>query len=236
MKTMIRALLVATSFACVGLSGLPSQACLRAMEEPMPKQQNVAMQIAQAEQALDDGQLGNAAGAVLRNFPAIRAAKPGADPLQNRGLRIMALASARSDGALATGPALVTTSAWRGADDAQKRANLEWSVATLRAMNALRKNDASLQADLGEALAKLPATQQESLQILTKLANEDLIGSPHAFAALARLRLAAGDATGSAEAVKKCEGMASSPAICQPKKPAAAPAPPSKPVAAADRA
>jgi hypothetical protein len=147
----------------------------------------------------------------------------------------MALASTRADGALSGGPALVSTSTWRGADDAQKRANLEWSVTTLRAMNALRKNDASLQADLGEALSKVASSQQEALQVLTKLANEDLIGSPHAFAALAKLRLAAGDANGSAEAVKKCEAMSSSPSICQPKRPAA-PAQPSKPVAAADRA
>lgn len=231
MNRMMRALLVASSLACVGLSGLPSRACLRAMEEPTPKPQNVAAQIAAAEQDLENGNFANAAATVLRNFPAIRNAAAGTDPLQNRSLRIMALASTRTDGALTSG-------SWRGTNDAEKRASLTWSVNALRGLNALRKNDASLQADLGEALARAPGGQTEAMQILSKLASEDLIGSPQAYAALATLRLAAGDSNGSAEAVKKCSAMTTTPNICAPKKVAAPqPAnPPSKPVAAADRA
>jgi hypothetical protein len=40
------------------------------------------------------------------------------------------------------------------------------------------------------------------------------MGSPHAYATLAKLRSERGDATGSAQAVKRCEDMARNQSIC----------------------
>ncbi len=186
-----------------------ASACMRAMEEPEKKDDTPRL-VAQAEQSLDAGKFAVATATMLKKFPALKGMSDKAEvaPLENRALRIVALASTRSDGAFG-----VAT----GAPAQRQKANLEWSVAVLRKMNVSRPGDASLQADLGEALSKLPGGQKEALTLLAKLAQDDLIGSPHAYAALSRLQSEAGEAQKSADAVKRCEGLTSTPAICQPK-------------------
>ena len=201
---------VASSFGTMDAS-----ACLRAMESPAerPDKPDAPHLVAQAEQALDAGKLAVATNTLLKQFPTLRVAltrKDAADHLENRAMRIVALASVRSAGAFGV---------MGGQGDQKKKSNLDWSVGALRKLNAARPDDASLQADLGEALARTPATQKESLEILSKLATDDLIGSPHAYAALATLQAAAGDASKSADALKRCQGMTSTPAICQPAPP-----------------
>ena len=215
--------------AAAVLGTVDASACLRAMESPAerPDKPDAPHLVAQAEKALDANKLAVATASMLKTFPAIRVAQKPAHVarkdevghLENRALRIVALASVRSAGAFGVSS---------GAPEAKKKANLEWAVAVLRKLNAARAGDASLQADLGEALAKSPATQKEALEILGKLANDDLIGSPQAYAALAKLRAANGENEKSAEAVKRCEGMTSTPSICQPgsAKPATPPAVP----------
>lgn len=210
--------------AAAVLGTVDASACLRAMESPAerPDKPDAPHLVAQAEKSLDANKLAVATASMLKTFPALRVALTRKDEvghLENRALRIVALASVRSDGAFGVSS---------GAPEAKKKANLEWSVAVLRKLNAARAGDASLQADLGEALAKSPATQKEALEILGKLASDDLIGSPQAYAALAKLRAANGENEKSAEAVKRCEGMTSTPAICQPgsAKPATPPAVP----------
>ena len=56
-----------------------------------------------------------------------------------------------------------------------------------------RPNDPTVQADLGEALSKTEGGRAEGLKILQGLAQKDLMGSPHAYAALAKLRSQSGD-------------------------------------------
>jgi hypothetical protein len=165
--------------------------------------------IARAEKALNEGQFTLAAVGVLQVFPHIRSAPAANGSLTSRALRIMALASVRTDGALTAGDA------WRGTTAEEKSANVEWAITTLRALNKLRAKSPSLQTDLGEALAKVSKHHDEALKLLGGLADKDLITSAHGYAALAKLRETAGDKTGRDAAMKRCEAMAKSPGVCR---------------------
>ena len=92
---------------------------------------------------------------------------------------------------------------------------------SIREIDAKRPNDPTVQADLGEALSKLPHGQAESLKILSGLAQKDLMGSPHAYAALANLKSIKGDASGAEAALKRCEEMSKAKGVCKASKPAA---------------
>ena len=183
---------------------------------PIEPQQNVkpspVMEVAAAEKALDQNQPLIAARKILGSFPTVRAEEAGKDPLRTRALRVFALAAVRADGGLALG----------GNQTWTRTANLEWAVQALREIDQKRPNDPALQADLGEALAMLPHTTAEAFGLLDGLAQKDLMGSPSAYAALSHLRAEKGDANGATVAMKRCEGMAQTPAVCvQPAKTAA---------------
>jgi Flp pilus assembly protein TadD len=179
--------------------------------EPSPQKPTPVQEIARAEKALEGGQNLVAAKAVLATFPRVRAATAGANPLETRALRVFALAVVRSNGALNEKSAgLGAQAEWT------PNANLEWAVQSLREIDAKRPNDPTVQADLGEALSKLPRGQGEALTILQGLAQKDLMGSPHAYAALAKLRSEKGDLAGAEAAIKRCEEMSKSPGVCKP--------------------
>ncbi len=116
---------------------------------------NSAQLVAKAEQSLSDGNYGVAAARAVRAFPALELVKPGQLPLADRALRIVALASVRSNGGV--GPTASQTT-----DGAERGANLQWSIVALRGLNDKRPNNPSLQTDLGEALAKVPSLHAEA--------------------------------------------------------------------------
>lgn len=183
--------------------------------DPTPQKPTPVQEIARAEKALESGQNMVAAKAVLSTFPRVRAATAGANPLETRALRVFALAVVRSNGAVNEKTAGVASQGeWT------PNANLEWAVQSIREIDAKRPNDPTVQADLGEALSKLGHGQKEALEILQKLAEKDLMGSPHAYAALARLRTDKGDSAGAQAAIKRCEEMSKSPGVCKPGSPA----------------
>lgn len=187
----------------------------RTPQKPTPVQE-----IARAEKALESGQNLVAAKAVLGNFPRVREVTAGANPLETRALRVFALAVVRSNGVVNEKTARVGSKVeWTPG------ANLEWAVQAIREINAKRVNDPTVQADLGEALSKLPHGQSEALAILQNLAQKDLMGSPHAYAALAKLRSDKGDAVGAEAALKRCEEMSKTPGVCKPASPSKAPNP-----------
>jgi len=176
-----------------------------------PQKPTPVQEIARAEKALENGQNLVAAKAVLANFPRVRSVTAGANPLETRALRVFALAVVRSNGAVNEKSAGVA-----GRSEWTPTANLEWAVQSIREIDAKRPNDPTVQADLGEALSKLPHGQKEAIEILQKLAEKDLMGSPHAYAALAKLRTAKGDLGGAEAAIKRCEEMSKTPGVCKP--------------------
>lgn len=189
---------------------------VKPQQKPTPVQE-----IARAEKALESGSAITATQAVLGSFPRIRSATAGSDGLETRALRVFALALVRSDGAADEKRAgIPTTNEWT------KSANLDWAVQALREIDQKRPNDPALRADLGEALAKTAAGEGEALTILAGLDKKDLMGSPFAYAALARLRDKTGDKDGAEAALKRCEEMSKTPGVCRPMtKPVKAPAP-----------
>lgn len=167
--------------------------------EPTPQKPTPVQEIARAEKSLENGQNLQAAQAVLGTFPRIRVATAGVSPLETRALRVFALAVVRSNGEINEKKVGVSSqSEWK------PNANLEWAIQSLRAIDQKRPNDPTVQADLGEALSKLPHTQAEGLKILANLAQKDLMGSPHAYAALAKMKSERGDSAGAEAAMTKC--------------------------------
>jgi hypothetical protein len=163
--------------------------------------------VASAEQALSEGRYARAAAKAVDAFPALKIVKPGSVPLADRALRILALASVRADGGVAV-------NGFKSKTASDRAANLDWSVATLRGLNALRPNNPSYETDLGEALAKVPAAHDEAKKLLGGLADKDLLTSAEGYAALAHLRAKTGDNAGRDEAVNRCEAMTKTPRVC----------------------
>jgi len=168
--------------------------------------------IAAADQRLEEERLADAGTEVVTAFPTIRKIAAGAytagvSPLETRALRILSLAVVRGEGTLRGVPG------FSGASEAERIVNLEWAVGTLRSIDASRPNDPVTQADLAEALATRPAHEDESLAILADLTSRDLVGSAHAYAALARLRASRGGAGAGRDALVRCELMTKSPGV-----------------------
>jgi hypothetical protein len=160
-----------------------------------------AINIAAAEKALGDGRYAAAVVGVNQVFPAIAQTAVGAKPLSDRGLRIVALAAVRLDGAITLGSQLQGTTAEGRAD------NLTFAIDTLRKLNARRPNNPSLQTDLGEALSKVPRFKAEAFKLLNELAQKDLVASAEGYAALAKLRENLGDQEGARLALKRSAEM-----------------------------
>ncbi len=190
----------------LSLSPKPARAC---GNEVVRKTDILVKRIASAEKALGEGAHVRAVVGVLQAFPTISSHPVGKGPLSDRGLRVIALAAARANGALDVG------GVFKSKSEADRSANLEFAVKTLRAISKARKNAPNAQTDLGEALSKLPHYQAEALKILDELASKDLLTSAEGYAALMKLKAKGGDEKGRAEAHKRCEKMARDKSLCQ---------------------
>ena len=175
--------------------------------------------VAEAEKSLAKGNYIAAAGSVVRMIPQIERLQSKGDPLLARAKRILAVAIAREDGRLALEQEVPSAvlGHWLGKTKLDQGKNLAWSVDTLRHELSLQKDDPGLMTELGEALAKLDAGQDEARAILESLAARDLIGSPQGYKALADLRQQTGDEAGQKLAMKRCESMASPSFVCGPR-------------------
>jgi hypothetical protein len=172
--------------------------------------------VARAEKAMAKGQHVAAAGMVLRMMPHIASLKQSSSPLVSRAIHTLAVATARSEGALPLAKELphYAQGTWIGKSDRDRALNLEWSVGQLRTLHAAKKDDTSVETDLAEALSRVDAHKQEAREILERLAKRDLVASPEGYAALARLRKQAGDAAGTKLALERCQAMAEKGAVC----------------------
>ena len=169
--------------------------------------------ISSRERDLSQGKYQAAAKGVFQVFPKLKTTKPGAGPLSDRALRILALATARTEGAINVGSGVNWPMA--GVTPEQKEANLLFAIDTLRKLNEKRVNNPSFQTDLAEALGKVPRFKAEAYAILTELAKKDLVASAEGYATLARLHEAMGEGAPRDAAVKRCEGMTKTPKACQ---------------------
>lgn len=172
--------------------------------------------VARAEKALQKGQHVAAAGMVIRMMPHIKSLKPTSSPLVSRAIHTLAVATARNDGALPLAKELpdYAKGTWIGKSDQDRAKNLDWSIAELRKLNTIKKDDAAMETDLAEALSKVDAHKKEARQMLERLAKKDLVATPEGYAALARLRSQSGDSAGTKLALKRCEAMADADAVC----------------------
>lgn len=161
-----------------------ANACESAVERARPTP-SPAQVVASAEKVLEVSP-NEAARVISTHFPGIRSAVPGANPVSTRALRVLAVATARS---------------------ATKAEEIAWAVQSLRDIEKVKQNDPAVQADLGEALSRTETGKAEALTVLQKLADKDLMGSPHAYAALAKLKRDKGDAAGAQAAMTKCKEM-----------------------------
>lgn len=205
--SVVRAMLAAAFLLPVAAATAPGEAsaCGTAVYREIDSS---AMLVAEAESALSQGKHARAAAKAVQAFPALKIVKPGTLPLADRALRILALASVRSDGNVAAGTMKNTTAADRAG-------NLAWSIDTIRKLSAKRGNNPSYQTDLGEALSKVASHHDEALKVLGELADKDLLTSAEGYAALARMRAEKGDATAREAAQKRCEAMTKTPKICE---------------------
>lgn len=197
--------------ATIGLAATVAGACgndIRAFED-----QHVPM-VVNAQTVLATGHYQAAVRAVRVAFPDVEDASSATDRVAMRGLRVMALACARSLGAVTPKGAVATTSA-------ERAASLEWAVRALRSIAVLRKDQPWPMTDLAEALAKITAHRAEAQTILEGLAQREVVSSAEGYATLAALRAEHGDAKGSDEALARCKPMTLTPTLCRVPAPAA---------------
>ena len=218
MKKLGAVMMVAVSaFAAVGSVASDAKAC-GGEWVPAVEIDHRPEGIARAEKVLKKGEHVAAAAMIIRMMPHVKDLKAKKDgTLVARAQRILALSVARNNGALPIDKELPSyvQGTWIGKSDKDKATNLEWSVAALRKLNDIKKDDAAVQSDLAEALAKVEKHRGEAKAMLEKLAEKDLIATPEAYATLADLRSAAGDSEGQKVALKRCESMAKSANVCR---------------------
>ncbi|HHH30104.1 MAG TPA: hypothetical protein ENK57_17415 [Polyangiaceae bacterium] len=145
------------------------------------------MAIAKAERDVDAGKPRLAAKHVLNRYPQIRSQAIGRNGVADRALRVMARAVVRTGGGIDGG------TRFPGSTDAECKENLNWALRVLHGFVNHNPVDAGAKADYGEALARVPERHVEARRVLSELAAKDLIGSAHAYAALAGLRRQAGE-------------------------------------------
>jgi hypothetical protein len=179
---------------------------VRVHPKPVPADDRIAA----ADQRLDEERLTEAGNEVISAFPSVRTMAAGGSPLESRARRILALAVVRGQGSLRSVRGFAaTTPAARGE-------NVDWALGVLRSIDAERRDDPVSRADLAEGLAALGRHEDEAYAILADLTARDLVGSAHAYAALARIRSAHGDAQGARAALQRCELMTRSPStVCK---------------------
>lgn len=174
----------------------PADAC----ENAVLATDEVIAGVKEAEKLLNQGKPAQARGrieALLAGAEGFDEQTPSAKGLTNRAMRIISLANVRIDD---------RQGAFRKVTLANAVRFLSWLVKD-------SPNDPAKKTDLGEALAKTDPPKAK--KILEDLANRDILTTPYAYAALARLRAADGDVKGRDEAIAKCKQMAKVESTCK---------------------
>jgi len=219
-RAILSGALLATGVGCVAVD---AGACgfidyrprvdvpVAARPKPKPKVIPAADLVALADQRIEQERLADAASLVLQAYPHLATDAIDRSPLELHAKRILALAIVR------TRPATAAVTERTGVNRVAPSGSVAWSISTLRAIDASRHGDPVAQADLGEALVSDPTTEAEGLALLDDLASRDLIGSPHAYAALARLHAGKGEQAAARADLARCQTMTRQPStVCKP--------------------
>jgi len=214
-RTAMSLLLASSIFGFVAMTSSDASACGGAWMEYIEIDHRI-QGIAQAEKLFNKGKVNEAAASVVRMMPHVANLKAKKSKLVERGQRMLAVAVARTDGALPVAKEVpnYAQGTWIGRNDKDRAQNLEWAVSTLKSIREIKKDDPAVETDLGEAMSKVEKYQGEAREILERLAKKDLVATPEGYAALAKLRNKAGDAKGEKLAMQRCESMAKTAAIC----------------------
>jgi hypothetical protein len=218
---------VADAEACGG--AIWRESIQRPKAKPTP-----AALVAKAEKHMEDGKGDLAVKTVLEAYPKLEKAQAGKDAMANRALRLAAIAAVRSNGTQSVVGAKAPSNYFDydyGQEvnvpaklaavktDEDRTQRLEWSVKVLRSLHEANPDNTTIAGEFGEALAATPGHEAEALSVLSQLSDKDLLGSPEAYAALARLRFQQGLTKKSAEALQRCHAMTNKPAVCGPQLP-----------------
>lgn len=173
--------------------------------------------VARAEKDLEKGKYMAAAGAIIRMMPHVKSLKAkDSSSIVARAQRVLAVAAARSGGSLDVGREVpdYVQDTWLGKTAEDRRANLEFAVATLEHIGDLKQADPAVETELAEAMAQIDDRKGEAKALLEKLAQKDLIATPEGYRTLAQLRKGSGDAQGHLAALKRCQAMSGSQNVC----------------------
>lgn len=195
-RALVRALSIAALPALVvALPAGDAEACGGIRQEVEPTK----VLLVQAERHLEDGWYARAAQKAART---VEQHATWSETWWRS--RILATAAVRSHGR-------VSPHAWDHVlgNGASPKRNVSAAVAMLERMRLREdlRDDPTLLAALGEGLAQLPDREDEALRVLSDLAERDVLPSPSAWAALARLRAERGLTREAQLAQRTCEAM-----------------------------
>ncbi len=179
MSSRLLATALAASACLLSLTSTDADACMHG-GELLPD--TSPQEVLRAEHQVAKGQYDAAARNVVKSFPRIRKRRLHRSVLSDRALRVMAQVVVRTGGNFDLGAFLP------GKTQAQRNANIEWSVHTLQGLSLKRPNDAVATGSLAEAFALVPAKREDARRMLSDLEHKDLLASPQGFATLATLR------------------------------------------------
>jgi hypothetical protein len=157
-----------------------AEACGNAIEIRVDPRTNA---VAEAERLVGRGKPDEAVKRILAADGGFASAKVGSGPLADRALLVFAQAIARSDGRVGLGGGAPSEG-----DHAASEKNLAWAAAVTTGLSTKRTDDPSIASSHGEVLSRIPSREAEAKRVLEALEKRDVVASPFAYAALARLR------------------------------------------------
>ena len=125
--------------------------------------------IAMAEKQMQNGDYDSAAATVWRVIPHIQNYDGTVkDPIINRGMRVLALSAARSDGQVDIANQIDRhlKRKLRITGDDKAEISMDWAVSALQSIADSKTDDAIAQAELGEAMAKSSSHEAAGRELL----------------------------------------------------------------------
>ncbi len=208
----MKGVVVAGLMVVVGMA-VPSgaDACLRMKRRRVQKVDHKLQDVNRAEHMLARGQTSRAAKLARKRFRKFTAATGEPDSgkaLFNRAQRTIALAAVRSDGAVDLGKGM------RGKTADGRMGNLAWATSVLEIQSAAEPDNLLLRTYLAEALMHQPGGDAQAVELLSQLANDDLMPTARGFALLAQGQQRLGDVSGMDLSLQRCRELGEGDDIC----------------------